>query len=52
MKEAGSSKKGACKAMCQSSTGENKRRYESMKTKAKKAVSKVMRQKAEEALSE
>ena len=42
----------AHKAMCQNSTEENKRRYKSMKNKAKKAVSKVMRQKAEKAHTE
>ena len=34
--------------MCQSSTDENKRRYKVMKNKARKAVSKTMREKAEE----
>ena len=40
------------KAMYLNSTEENKRGYESMKNKAKKAVSKAMREKAEEALTE
>ena len=40
------------KAMCQSSAEENKKRYKSMKNKAKKTVSKAMREKAEEALTE
>ena len=39
MKEAVSRKKYALKAMCQNSTEENKRRYESMKNKTNKAVS-------------
>ena len=43
VKEAVSRKNDAHKAMCQNSTEENKRRYESMKTKANKAVSKAMR---------
>ena len=44
MKEAVSRKKEAHKAMCQNSTEENKGRYESMKNKANKAVSKAMRE--------
>ena len=52
MKEAVSRKKEAHKAMCQNSTEENKSRYKSMKSKAKKAVSKAMREKAEEVLTE
>ena len=52
VKEAISRKKDAHKAMCQSSTEENKRRYKSMKNKVNKAVSQVMREKAEEALTE
>ena len=52
MMEAVSKKKGAYKAMCQNSTEENKRRYKSMKNKAKKAVSKAMREMADEALTE
>ena len=51
-KEAISWKMDAYKAMCQNSTEENKRRHKSMQQKAKKAVSKAMRRKAEEALSE
>ena len=51
MNEAVSRKKDAHKAMHQNSTAENKRRYESMKNKASKAVSKAMREKAEEALA-
>ena len=47
-----SRKKDAHKAMCQNSIEENKRRYKSMKNKAKKAVSKTFREKAEEALTE
>ena len=42
-KEAVSWKKDAHNAMCQNSTEENKKRYKSMKNKAKKAVSKAMR---------
>ena len=38
--------------MCQNSTLENKRRHKSTKNKAKKAVSKAMREWAEEALTE
>ena len=41
----------AHKAMCHSGTVENKRRYEGMKNKAKKAVSKGIREKAEEVLT-
>ena len=52
MKEAVSRKKDEHKAMCQSNTEENKITYKSMKNKAKKAVSKAMREKAEEALTE
>ena len=52
VKVAASRKKEAHKAMCQNSTEENKRRYENMKIKAKKAVSIAMREKAEEALAE
>ena len=39
-------------AMSQNSTEENKRRYKSMKNKANKAVSKAMREKAEEVHNE
>ena len=42
----------AYKAMCPNSTEENKNRYESTNNKAKKAVSKELREKAEEAISE
>ena len=52
MMEAVSRKKEAHKAMCQNSTEENKRRYKIMKNKAKKAVSKAKREKAEEAHTE
>ena len=52
VKEAVSRKKDAGKVMCWNSTEENRRRYKSMKNKAKKAVSKAMREKAEEALTE
>ena len=50
--EAVSRKIDAQLAMCQSSTEENKSRYKSMKNKVMKAVSKAMREKAEEALTE
>ena len=43
VKEAVSVKKEAHNVMCQNSTGENKRRQKSIKNKAKKAISKVMR---------
>ena len=49
MKETASLKIDAHKDICQNNTVENKRRYESMKNKA---VSKSMREMAEEALSE
>ena len=49
-REGGSFKEDRCtKAICRNSTKENKRKYKSMK---KKAVSKAMREKAEEALTE
>ena len=51
VKEAVSRKKDAHKAMCQDNTDKNKR-HKSMKNKAKKAVSKAMKEKAEEALIE
>ena len=38
--------------MCQNNTEENKRRYKSMKNKAKKAVSESIRELAEEAFTE
>ena len=49
VKEAVSRKKEAHKAMCQNSAEENKWRHKSMKNKA---LSKAMREKAEEALTE
>ena len=52
MKEAASRRKDAHKGMCQNSTEDNKRRYESMKNKASKTVSQAMREKAEESLTE
>ena len=52
MKEAVSRKNGAHKAMCWNSNEENKRRYEGMKNKVKKAVSKATREKVEKAVSE
>ena len=52
MMEAVSRKKDAHMAMCRNSTEENKRRYKSMKLKTKKAVSKAMREKGEEALTQ
>ena len=45
VKEAFARKKDAHKAMCQNGTEESKRRYKSMKIKAKKAISKTMREK-------
>ena len=47
VKEAVSRKKDAHKVKCQNNTEENKRMYKSMKNKAKKAVSRSMREKAE-----
>ena len=44
VKEGVSRKKDVHKAMCQSSTEETERRYESMKNMANKAVSKAMRE--------
>ena len=38
--------------MCWNTIGENKRRYESIKSKAMKAVSKAMKDKAEVTLTE
>ena len=52
VKKAVPMKKDAHKAMCWNNTVENMRRYEGMKNKAKKAVLKAMRVKAEEALNE
>ena len=51
MKEAVSRKK-AHKAVCWNNTEENKRRHESVKNKINKTVSKAIREKAEEALTE
>ena len=48
VKEAVSIKKEAHKAMCQNSTEENKRRNKSMKNRAKNAVTKAMKERAEE----
>ena len=45
-------KKESTQGMCQNNTEENKRRYESMRNNAKKSVSKAMKEKAEEALTE
>ena len=45
-------KKEAHKAMFRNSSEENKRRYVSLNNKARKAVSKVMWEKAEEAITE
>ena len=50
MKEAISRKKDAHNMMCRNSSEKNKGRYKGMKNKTKKAVSKAMREKAEEAL--
>ena len=52
MKEVVTRKKEAHKAMCWNSTEEYKRRHKSMKNEAEKAVSRAMREKAEEALTE
>ena len=52
MKEAVSRTKDAHKVICRINTEENKRIYKSIKDKAKKAVSKAMRKKAEETLTE
>ena len=52
MKDAVSRKRDAHKAMCQDNTEENKRRCTSVKSRAKKAVSKTMSEKAEAALTE
>ena len=51
MKEA-VSRKDTHKAMCQNNAEENKRRYKSMKNKAKITVSKAMREKAEDTFTE
>ena len=47
-----SRKKDAQKAMCQNSAEENKRKYNSMKNKAEISISKAMREKPEEAITE
>ena len=52
VKEAVSRKKNVHKAMCLNSTEENKRWNKSIKNKSKKAASKAMREKTEEALNE
>ena len=52
VKEAVSRKKDAHRAMCQNNAVEKKRRDRSMKNKAKKAVSRAIREKAEEVLTE
>ena len=52
VKEAVSRKKDAHKAMCQNNIEENENRHKSMKNKAKKAVSKAMGEKADEAHTE
>ena len=52
MKEAVSRKKDAHNAACQNNTEEKKIRYKKMKNKAKKAVTKAMKVKAQEALTE
>ena len=52
VKKAASRKKNSRKMICQNSTEENNRRHKSMKNKAKEAVSKVTREKDEEALRE
>ena len=51
VKEALPRRNDAHKVMFQKNTEENKRRYKSMKNKVKKAVSKTMREKAEDALT-
>ena len=52
VKEAVLRKKASHKPMLWSSTEDNNRRYDSMKNETKKAVSKAMRLKAEEVLTE
>ena len=44
--------KDAHRAMCRNSSEENKNKYKSIKSKAKKVVLKAMREKAEEGLTE
>ena len=51
MKEAISRNKDAHWVMCRNSTEANKRRYEGVKNRPRKAVSKAIRDKAEEALT-
>ena len=51
MKEAISTKKVAHRSVCRNST-ENRNMHKSTKNKAKKAVSKAMREKAEEVITE
>ena len=51
VKEAVLRKNVAHKAMCRNNTEENNRQYERMKNKIMKAVSKAMREKAEEGLT-
>ena len=52
VKEVVSRKKDVRELMCRNSTEEKKRRHKSKKNKAKKTVSKAMREKAEETLTE
>ena len=52
MKEAASRKKGGYKAMCKNSFEENKKMHKRMKSKSKKTVSKALREKTKEALTE
>ena len=52
VKEVTPRKKDVRKSMCRNCTEENKRRFESMKNKARKAVLKAMREKVEEVLNE
>ena len=52
VKEAVSRKKEAHMAMCQNSTEENRRSYKNIWNKANEAVSKAMREKTEEVLTE
>ena len=51
VKEAVSRKEETHRVMYQNNTEGNKRRYDNMKNKAKKTVSKAMREKAEEVLT-
>ena len=52
MKKTVSRKREAYKAMCQNSTEGNKRRYEGLRNKARKAVSKAMREWTDKMLTE